>query len=145
MIQRVLHKKVILISLVAVVFLCILTVNIISQYRSSFRNPHQPAFDFVYDFAMALRLNNEKAYEMVEPTLHPRIDEWLITHEVSICIRENSEPFTGGGRMEDGFDVSFSCFTKDGGYFFRIHDVFVKELGESFIITDWGEVIEELP
>ncbi len=138
-------KKAVAFILMGIIFLCVLAIYINSRYWSSFVDPDYPAFKFAHDFAAALRLNDSEAYNMTDPSLHPRIDEWLLSHSPRICTREFSEPFSGGGTMEEGYYISFSCQTSTGIYNMTIPDVFVKELETDFIITDWGYVEEDLP
>ena len=90
-------------------------------------------------FATALRLNHQDAYELTDPDLWPRLDEWMSMHEVQTC-EERVGDVLGGG-IEVRFEVDFSCYLEGGGiYSIRVKDI-ILENGDT--VVDWGEVTEE--
>ncbi|GJM40344.1 MAG: hypothetical protein DHS20C20_06260 [Ardenticatenaceae bacterium] len=99
--------------------------------------------DVAQDFAKALRLNEQEAYELADPQLWPRIDQWMETHRVRDCIRVPDEQFTGGGGSNGNHTVLFYCFLENGlRYEFDVYDIQIVKIEESFRVIDWGEVKE---
>ena len=41
--------------------------------------------DVLFAFATALRINNPAAYDMIDPGVKPRLDEWMNTHQIQKC------------------------------------------------------------
>jgi hypothetical protein len=41
--------------------------------------------DLLAAFATALRINHPAAYDMIDPALKPRLDEWMNTHQSKKC------------------------------------------------------------
>lgn len=41
--------------------------------------------DVLFAFATALRINDPAAYDMIDPRLKPRLDEWMDTHQIQRC------------------------------------------------------------
>ena len=104
----------------------------------------ETAFGFSARFAFALRLNDSIAYELSDPSLWPRIDQWMEEHEAQTCVRVPDEQFPGGGNKEHS-DVWFYCYLEKGEYRFNVLDIIIEEQEGNFYVVDWGEVIEEFP
>lgn len=90
------------------------------------------------EFAVALRVNDPVAYELSDPSLWPRLDQWMETHEVQECEKIPDEQFSGGGAT-----VLFYCITLSGEYHFDVLDIIIEKREDSFLVIDWGEIIEE--
>lgn len=137
-------RKALLLGLSVMTISYILVITAYSPSRKSELSPEQLAFDAAYDFATALRLNDQAAYEMADPALHSQIDEWIITHETQSCSRDNPVGFPGGGDIETGYDIYFDCVILGGIYLFRVEDIIVDAHENGFLIIDWGCVREEI-
>jgi hypothetical protein len=88
-------------------------------------------------FTTALRLNHPAAYELTDPKLRPRVDEWMISHEVQECKRWSD--WFGIEAFEE-YTSSFSCVREGGGYYiFTV--VHIKVEDER--VVDWERVKEE--
>lgn len=111
-----------------------------SYYLPSFRE--QSATDVSESFAKALRLNDHIAYELADPNLWPRIDQWMETHHVQNCMRIPDEQFTGGTDTEGNHTELFYCYVNEGEYEFDIYDIQIEEQEDGFRVINWGEIVE---
>ena len=134
-----LRKKFKFFGIVLLISVCILILFLRSAKST------RTDFAYAYDFAMALRTNDPIAYELSDPTQHSRIDNWMATHVVQDCTRENSEPFTGGGTIENGYEIYFDCQISEGWYVFTVHDLALEQLENGFQVVNWGEIEEGNP
>jgi hypothetical protein len=94
--------------------------------------------DLAFAFAIALRRNDPAAYEMIDPSLRPRLDEWMNTHQGWKCI---NKPHTTliGNIPNEGFHVAFGCSSDS-----RADVIFIRKiLIENMRVVGWGEVIED--
>ncbi len=100
-------------------------------------NQRRDPNDIAIAFTTALRLNHPIAYEITDPELWPRLDEWMETHEAKNCKRRGGD-ILGGGRTVR-FVVDFECYLEDGGlYSIIVKDIVIKDS----TVIDWGEIIE---
>lgn len=95
-------------------------------------------------FATALRLNSEVMYDVTDPTLWPKLDEWMSHHQVNECNVWDWDNWTNdtliGGRS-DGFYVGFYCVLETGEFYtFEVKDI---EVRGSFRVFGWQEIVEE--
>lgn len=100
------------------------------------------AIDVSESFAKALRLNDSIAYELADPDLWPRIDQWMETHQVQNCIKVPDEQFTGGIGVNGNHTELFYCFVAEGEYEFDVYDVQIEETDGTYRVIDWGKVVE---
>ncbi|MFN8461192.1 MAG: hypothetical protein U0X93_05410 [Anaerolineales bacterium] len=91
--------------------------------------------DLVFAFATALRINHPEAYEMIDPTLKPRLDEWMNTHQSKKCEYRPDFFMSGTGTMQ-GHRTSFSCFGYNEPIHFEVDNIVIKDMK----VIDWGEV-----
>ena len=91
-----------------------------------------------FDFASSLYTNHPDAYEMIDPNLKPRLDEWMNSHKSQACIGEVTSSFIRDG-TNLGKKITFSCFTETSYLSFEVDDIVIKDLK----VIDWGEVTEE--
>ena len=95
--------------------------------------------NLAFAFATALRINHSAAYDMVDPTLIPRLDEWMSVHQKVRCKRKPSTALAGSGTNE-GYKIVFECYgTNNKWLYFMVDDIVIDEMK----IIDWGEVKDE--
>jgi hypothetical protein len=99
---------------------------------------HRSEDDFAEAFAVALRSNDRVAYEMVDPALHPRLDEWMHSHHPWYCNRSH-DFFMSAPNSDGTYRVVFDCWTDQGGRGIEIDDIVIQDMR----ILDWGEVTED--
>lgn len=94
--------------------------------------------DLAVGFTVALRMNHPAAYEMIDPDLTPRLDEWMETHQAQKCVRKAHNILSGSGTTE-GYVVYFDCQTEDyPWYHFTVDDILIEDMK----IIDWGRIRE---
>ena len=129
------------IAFLILIFLCIGLVAVYNNERFKDFNllyARGRPFDVAMAFATALRLNNDVAYSVANPDLHPRIEKWMQTHEVRKCSRSNDELIQWGRDVR--FTIDFVCSLEGGGqYVFTVNDIIVKN-GDT--VVEWGEINE---
>lgn len=93
--------------------------------------------DLVFAFATALRINHPAAYDMIDPTLKPRLDEWMNSHQSNRCksIPDITSIYTG---TRAGRKVVLGCYGYDGWIDFVVDDVVINATK----VIDWGKVSE---
>lgn len=96
-----------------------------------------PQGNLLFAFATALRINHPEAYDMIDPSAKPRLDEWMNTHEIQRCknIPYNEEIESG---TETGSKVTLSCYGYDGPMSFVVDNIVIIDMK----VIDWGEVRE---
>jgi hypothetical protein len=133
--------KIFFILFFVIVFACGLNLWIqtspwVGDYRMI--NRRDTVNHLVMAFATALRVNHPTAYDMIDPSLKPRLDEWMNTHQSQKCIREADWFFVNDG-TERGKKITFGCATKDIYLLYDIDNIVVKDMK----VIDWGDVKEE--
>ena len=130
--------RVVLLLLLVVIFVC--GFNIWSQYSPV-------AFDYrqIYDrdteqdlaeaFATALRINHPAAYDMIDPSAKPRLDEWMNTHQIQRCKNIPHVTLIESG-TKTGRKVEISCFGYSGRIDFVVDNIVLNNDGE---VVRWGE------
>jgi hypothetical protein len=101
-------------------------------------NRRDTEFDLVRAFATALRINDPAAYDMIDPSLKPRLDAWMNTHQSPKCISQADWFFVSAGTQQ-GNKITFGCYIKDSRLRYEIDNIVVKDMK----VIDWGEVTEE--
>jgi hypothetical protein len=133
--------RVVLLLLLVVIFVC--GFNIWSQ-----TSPVAFDYQYIYDrdteqdlagaFATALRINHLSAYDMIDPSLKPRLDKWMNSHQSKKCESTpdyfNIEPGTNQGSKS-----VLNCFGSNGRIRFEVDNIVIKDMK----VIDWGEVTEE--
>ena len=100
--------------------------------------PSDPEIGLAFDFAFALQMNDPDAYDMIDPNLKLRLDEWMNSHKSQECIGEDTYSVISAG-TNLGKKIKFGCFTKTSRLSFEVDDIVIKDLK----VIDWGEVREE--
>lgn len=95
-------------------------------------------FDVAYAFTVALRNNDAAAYEIIDPKLTPRLDDWMDTHRGKKCTQRADTVFLGKG-TEQGYKVIIDCFGERRWLTIRVDNIAIKDMR----IVDWGKVEEE--
>lgn len=128
--------------MVAIIIVCRNTVESLRPTTDEeLLQRRETPYDVAVAFVTALRLNDPIAYELANPTLHTRLDEWFELHQVRRCSRPFDEELIDGIR-DLRFSISYGCFLENnqGSYIFRVNNIIVSD-GKT--IQDWGEVSEE--
>ncbi len=97
---------------------------------------------FVLAFTIALRRNHPAVYQMAVPDQHPRLDQWMKTHQPQFCKRKAYLMLGGGGTVE-GNQVVYACTNANPDiydYALTIDNIII----ENNLITDWGPIKEEI-
>ena len=135
-------KSLLLIILGAFVFACGLLIWALNSPRvDDYRWIHRrdTETDLVFAFSTALRINHPAAYDMIDPSLKPRLDEWMNVHQSQRCTRQayifGYVPGTKEGRKTD-----LGCFGQNNGLSFEVDNIVIEDMK----VIDWGEVTEEL-
>lgn len=100
--------------------------------------------ELVAAFVTALRINHPAAYEMIDPSLKPRLDEWMNTHRARKCASEPYIFLSGYATRANGekldWEVVFGCADENNtDVSFKVDGIFIKDMK----IIDWGEVREK--
>ena len=90
--------------------------------------------DVLFAFATALRINHTAAYDMIDPGLKPRLDEWMETHQIQRC---KSVPHVTliWPASKHGKKVEIVCYGRDEIIDFVVDNIVVTD-GE---VVLWGE------
>ena len=83
----------------------------------------QDALSTARAFIVALRLNDERAYQMAEPGLHSRLDNWMSTHPKApkCAFYDSGSIRTSGTGIENQFNLVFNCnIANNGRYQLRV-------------------------
>lgn len=132
--------KIILLLLLVAVLACgfaIWAANSPVVYDYEYIYDRDTEDDLVFAFATALRINHPAAYEMIDATLKPRLDEWINTHQSMKC---EYKPyfFMSGTGTKQGSRTSFSCSGYDERIHFEVDNIVIEDMK----VVDWGEVRE---
>ncbi|MBV6450049.1 MAG: hypothetical protein MHPDNHAH_00769 [Anaerolineales bacterium] len=132
--------KILLLLLFVVVFACGLSIwaeysPVVDDYRWIYNRETED--DLVSAFATALRINHPAAYDMIDPALKPRLDDWMNTHQSLKC-KNIPYFFMNGFGTSQGSKSMLSCFGYDGRTRFEVDDIVIRDMK----VIDWGEVIE---
>jgi hypothetical protein len=129
--------KVILLLLFIVVFACGLSIwtecsPAIFDYRLIHNRDTND--DVLFAFATALRINHTAAYDMIDPSLKPQLDEWMDTHQVQRC--KNIPHVTLiWPATKYGKKVEIVCYGRDEIIDFVVDNIVIIDLK----VIDWGE------
>lgn len=93
--------------------------------------------DLLAAFATALRINHPAAYDMIDPALKPRLDEWMRTHQSRKC-KNIPYIFMNGTGTNQGSKVVLGCFGYNEVINFEVDNIVIDDMK----VVDWGEVIE---
>jgi|SRR6266511_3345129 len=133
--------KLLLLLLCVVVFACGLGIwveysPVVDDYRWIYDRDTED--DLVSAFATSLRINHPAAYDMIDPTLNPRLDEWMNTHQSLKC-KNIPYFFMNGFGTNQGSKSILSCFGYNKRIHFEVDDIVIKDTK----VIDWGEVTED--
>lgn len=139
------RSKKLLLLLLIVVFACGLWVwaafsPTVYDYRLIYKydmDNGDPKGALLFAFATALRINHPAAYDMIDPGLKPRLDEWMDTHQIQRC---KSIPHVTliWPATKYGKKVEIVCYGHDEIIDFVVDDIVIKDMK----VADWGEVRE---
>ena len=132
---------VVLLLLLAVVFVCGFGMwSGFSPTAFDYRYIHNrdTEHDLAAAFATALRINHPEAYDMIDPTLRPRLDEWMNTHQSTKC-KDKPDAFMVGLSTTYGRKAVLTCLGYNGLLLFRVDNIVIKDMK----VVDWGEVSED--
>ena len=127
------------IGIIILLVLAVVLVRILSIWENNKRSFHTlfPEDDLALAFSTALQYNNPYAYDMIDPSLKPRLDAWMNSHKAKKCIGEVDYSFISSG-SNIGKKVKFGCFTETSYLSYEVDDIIIKDLK----VIDWGEVRE---
>lgn len=133
-------KKNLLLLLLVVVFVCSFYIlwsrsPVAEEYR--WQTYPETEIDLASNFAYALSINQPVVYEWIDPSLKPRLDEWMNTHQSKKCTRE-FDVFLVGPDVNGDYDVRFSCFGVNRPIRMEIDNIVIEDMK----VIDWGEVRE---
>ena len=94
--------------------------------------------ELVFAFAVSLRNNDPAAYDMIDPSLKPRLDDWMYIHRGTKCTNRADTVFAGKGTIK-GSIVILDCAGKNKWLHFSVDNIVVEDMK----IIDWGEVKDE--
>lgn len=132
--------KILLLLFFVVVFAC--GLSIWAEYSPAvfdYRVIHnrETEDDLVAAFATALRINHSAAYDMIDPVLRPRLDEWMNSHQSKKC-KHPPYFFMAGTGAKQGSRASLSCFGYSEQIHFEVDNIVINDMK----VVDWGEVRE---
>lgn len=96
------------------------------------------ASDLAIAFAVSLRNNDPAAYEMIDPSLEPRLDDWMNVHRGKRCTNL-ADTVLGGKGTKEGYRVVLDCFGENRWLTFKIDNIVINDMK----VIDWGDVREE--
>ncbi len=132
--------KIVSLLLLVVVFACGLGIWAeTSPVAYDYRTMHNPVTedDLVFAFATALRINHPAAYDMIDPSLKPRLDEWMNSHQSKKC-EDTPDYFNIEPGTKQGSKSVLNCFGYNGWINFEVDNIIIKDMQ----VIDWGEVTE---
>jgi hypothetical protein len=94
--------------------------------------------DLAIAFAVSLRNNDPAAYDMIDPILKPRLDNWMNVHRGKKCTNW-ADTVLGGKGTKQGYMVILDCFGENKWLSFTVDNIVIKDMK----VIDWGEVREE--
>jgi hypothetical protein len=94
--------------------------------------------ELAFAFAVSLRNNDSAAYEMIDPSLEPRLDDWMNVHRGQKCTNWADTVLLGKGTTQ-GYRVVLDCFGENKWLNFKVDDIVIMDMR----VVDWGEVREE--
>jgi hypothetical protein len=135
------NTKIVLLLFIIVMFTCGLGIwveysPVVDNYRYIYDRDTE--YDLVFAFATALRINHPAAYDMIDPSLKPRLDEWISSHQSKKC-KDIPYFFMSGIGTKQGSWIGLSCFGYNGRIHFEVDDIVINDMK----VIDWGEVTED--
>jgi hypothetical protein len=94
--------------------------------------------ELAFAFAVSLRNNDSAAYEMIDPSLEPRLDDWMNVHRGQKCTNWADTVLLRKGTTQ-GYRVVLDCFGENKWLNFKVDDIVIMDMR----VVDWGEVREE--
>lgn len=96
-----------------------------------------PEIELAFDFAFALQYNDPDAYNLIDPSLKPRLDKWMSNHPSNECDGEYDVTLIGTGTNQ-GRKTIFGCPGYETWISFEVDDIVIKDMK----VIDWGDVRE---
>ena len=94
--------------------------------------------DLAFAFAVSLRNNDPAAYEMIDPRLKSRLDDWMNRHRGKRCTNW-ADTVLGGKGSKEGNLVVLDCFGEGKWLTFKVDNIVIREMK----VVDWGDVEEK--
>ena|SRR5687767_12549527 len=94
--------------------------------------------ELLFAFATALRINHPAAYDMINPSLKPRLDKWMNTHQSKKC-KEIPHYFNIVPGTRRGSKVVSNCLGNNEWIEFSVDNIVTKDMK----VIDWGGVSEQ--
>lgn len=130
----------ILLSLLIVVILALglkFWINSLQVVSGDSSSGLDPEIELAFDFSIALQYNDPEVYNLIDPSLKPRLDKWMSTHSSNECIHPYDVFLIGTGTNQ-GRKTIFGCAGSSTWISFEVDDIVIKDLK----VIDWGEVRE---
>jgi hypothetical protein len=132
--------KIVLLLFLLVVFACGINTwveysPIVYDYR--YIHNRDTEDELVLAFATTLRINHPAAYDMIDPSLKPRLDEWMNKHQSKKC-KEIPHYFTIEPGTRRGSKVVSNCLGNNEWIDFSVDNIVIKDMK----VMEWGKVIE---
>ena len=99
--------------------------------------PPDPKVQLAYGFAFSLFTNDPDAYDMIDPNLRARLDEWMNSHQSQKCVGEITYSVISAG-TNLGDKITFGCSNGRSHLDFEVDDIVIQDMK----VIDWGEVRE---
>ena len=90
--------------------------------------------DVLFAFATALQINHPAAYDMIDPSAKPQLDEWMNTHQIQRCKNIPHFSLIESG-TKTGRKVEIVCFGHDGYMDFVVDNIVIRDMK----VVRWGE------
>ena len=97
-----------------------------------------PEIEVAFAFSVALQYNDPEAYNIINTSLKPRLDDWMSTHQSKKCNHPYDVTLIGTGTNQ-GRKAILGCYGFNGWVSFEVDDIVIEDLK----VIDWGEVREE--
>jgi hypothetical protein len=133
--------KILVLFLLVVVFACGINTwieysPVVHDYR--YIHNRDTEDELVLAFATALRINHPAAYDMIDPSLKPRLDAWMNTHQSKKCAHI-PEVFTAAIATKQGTRTVLLCLGPNNEWIdFDVDNIVIKDMK----VIDWGKVTE---
>ena len=93
-----------------------------------------PEGNLLFAFATALRINHPAAYDMIDPSAKPRLDEWMNAHQIQRCENIPLVTLIESG-TKTGRKVTLGCYGYDGWIDFVVDNIVLRDMQ----VVRWGE------
>lgn len=136
------NTRILLLVLLGIIFTCIFYIWItFSPTVAMFKLIHNrdTEIELAHAFTAAIFTNHPAAYDMIDPRLKHRLDEWMSTHQNKRCTRL-PDYFLVGSETEttNSYSVGFTCYGVNGWVDLDIENIVIRDMK----VIDWGYIRE---